>query len=233
MAAISALRPRQIPMSPFLLVLLLLWMVTAVHEAGHAIAVRLKGGRVEAMAVGRGPTLRAVLPGGTRLGLGLLPVGGRIVYRGVPPGTGHAVVALAGPAANLLLAVLLLRSAGWAGEWLWLVPGSVVEILVDGRASGLLGGMRLIGSALSSGTLPELAFALGALSAVWAGLNLLPIPGVGSDGWAVVASLVAAIRGERGRSNPPEAPPSGLDRGASADGRSDPTPGESESREVS
>ncbi|TVP45287.1 MAG: M50 family peptidase [Gemmatimonadales bacterium] len=214
-------------MPSILLVLLLLWVVTTVHEAGHALAVRLKGGRVEAFEVGRGPALRTVSPGGTRLALGLFPFGGKLVYRGVPKGTGHAVVALAGPVANLLLAFLLLRSAVRAGQWFWLVPGSVVEILGGGRAIGLLQGMRLIGSALASPTAAGLAFALGALSAVWAGLNLLPIPGVGSDGWAIVRSLAAAFRGERGRTRPAPEPKGGLD------GRPDGRPGESERREVS
>jgi hypothetical protein len=213
-------------MPSVLVVLLLLWVVTAVHEAGHALAVRLKAGQVEALVIGRGPAFRSVLPGGMRVALGILPVGGKLVYRGVPTGTGHAVVALAGPAANLLLASLLLGSTGWAGEWFWLVPGSVLEILADGRAIGLLNGMRIIGGALASGTGAELAFALGALSAVWAGLNLLPIPGVGSDGWAVVSSLAAAIRRERGTSSPsggpPEESPEAPDR----------KPGASERREV-
>jgi len=222
-----------------LLVLLLLWVVTAVHEAGHALAVQLKGGRVEALVVGRGPAVQWVVAGSTRVALGLLPVGGKLVYRGIPRGTGHAVVALAGPVANLLLASLLLGSASRAGEWFWLVPGSVVEILADGRAPGLLGGMRMIGAAVASGTAAEMALGLGALSAVWAGLNLLPIPGVGSDGWAIVTSLAAAIRGGQGSSSPATGPANGPADGQEVgpdptkDGGTDRAPGASERREVS
>jgi membrane-associated protease RseP (regulator of RpoE activity) len=207
---------------PILLGLLLLWIVTAVHEAGHALAIRLKGGVVQGIRVGRGPALRVDARGVGRLELGLLPVGGGILYRGIAPGTGSAVVAAAGPAANLLLAILLLPNAASVGRWIWLAPGAVVELAAQGRAWTLLNGTRLLGDALVAGGPGEWIRALGALSAIWATLNLLPIPALlpglrrpgsagedggregrprprGTDGWEVLAGVVAAVAGaERG-----------------------------------
>ncbi len=200
--------------SAFLL-LALLWIVTAVHEAGHALAIRLKGGEVEGVQVGRGPSLGIPLPGIGRLLLGVLPVGGGIRYRGVPPGTGAAAVAAAGPAANLLLAALLLPTAASVGRWVWLAPGAVVEFLTQGRAWTLLHGTRVLTESVRGGGPAEWTLALGALSAIWATLNLIPLPALpvlrrrpgapvrprtrGTDGWEVLAGLVAGLRGAAGR----------------------------------
>lgn len=195
---------------PFLLGFLLLWTVTAVHEAGHALAIQLKGGTVVATRIGRGPGVRRRLPGGGVLALGLLPVGGGIHYHGVPSGTGTAAVALAGPAANLLLAAILLPTDAVA-RWLWLVPGAVAEMIVEGRALALLGGTRTLAHALVTGDPSDWMRALGALSAIWASLNLLPLPALrlpalrslggdedaagprgvlrGTDGWEILRGL--------------------------------------------
>lgn len=183
-------------MTSLLLAALLFWIVTAVHEGGHAVAVRLKGGAVEVFQVGRGPAFASTLPGGTRLALGILPFGGQLRYRGIPPGTGEAVVAVAGPLANLLVAALLLPDASAVARWLWLVPGSVVDLLADGRAPELHQARVAIQAAITTGTLRTLALALGSLSAIWAALNLIPIPGMGTDGWVILRGLVRALRRE-------------------------------------
>jgi len=181
-------------MTSLLLAALLFWIVTAVHEAGHAVAVCLKGGAVEVFQVGRGPAFASSLPGGTRVALGVLPFGGRLHYRGIPPGTAEAVVAVAGPLANLLVAALLLPDAAAVARWLWLVPGSVVDLVTDGRAPELYQGMMAVQAAITTGTLRTLGLALGSLSAVWAALNLIPIPGVGTDGWVMLRGLGRALR---------------------------------------
>jgi membrane-associated protease RseP (regulator of RpoE activity) len=181
-------------MTSLLLAALLFWIVTAVHEGGHAVAVRLKGGAVEVFQVGRGPAFAASLPGGTRLALGVLPFGGRLRYRGIPPGTGEAVVAVAGPLANLLVAALLLPDPAAVARWLWLVPGSVVDLLGDGRAPELHQARVAIQAAITTGTIRTLGLALGSLSAVWAALNLIPIPGMGTDGWVILRGLGRALR---------------------------------------
>jgi len=181
-------------MTSLLAAALLFWIVTAVHEAGHALAVRLKGGVVEIIQVGRGPVLASALPGGTRIALGLFPVGGRVRFRGIPPGTGESVVAVAGPVANLVVAVLLLPDAAAVARWIWLVPGSLVELLTGGRATGLAQGLLAIQAAIATGTPRTLGLALGSLSAIWAALNLVPIPGLGTDGWVVLRGLGRALR---------------------------------------
>lgn len=172
----------------FLLLMLLLWFVTAVHELGHALAVRLRGGRILALRVGRGPGPGGGASGGIRWHLGVVPVGGRIHFEGIPPGTGQAVVAAAGAAANLALAAALLPSSAAVAEWLWLAPGGVAELVTSGRAPSLHLGMRRLGLALSSGSWEGIRYGLGALSALWAALNLIPIPGT-TDGWAVLRGL--------------------------------------------
>jgi hypothetical protein len=182
-----------------LLLLGLLWIVTAVHELGHALAVRLRRGRVRALRIGRGPGRSWESPGGTRWRVGIVPVGGRIHFEGIEPGTGRAVVAVSGAAANLALAAVLLPTPAAVAEWLWLVPGGVLELVTGGRALSVQAGVRQLGLQLSSGTLGGVGRGLGALSALWAGLNLIPIPGA-TDGWAVLRGIWdALVPGRLGR----------------------------------
>jgi membrane-associated protease RseP (regulator of RpoE activity) len=184
-----------------LLLLGLLWIVTAVHELGHALAVRLRRGRIRAIRIGRGPGRSWESPGGIRWRVGVVPVGGRIHFDGIAPGTGRAVVAVSGAAANLALAAVLLPGPAAVAEWLWLVPGGVVELVTGGRAMSVQTGVRQLGVQLSSGTLGGVARGLGALSALWAGLNLIPVPGA-TDGWAVLRGGWDAVApGRHGEEN--------------------------------
>lgn len=197
---------------PILVATLALILVTAIHEAGHFLAVRAKGGRVLRVQVGRGPDLWSATARGTEVAVALVPIGGRIRYDRVPGGTGEAVVAVAGSAANLgvallafAIAALLLApmatplrpadmgpfsyAAASTGGWFWAVPGALVELIATGGATELrraiAGLLDLVVAAPVRGT----PYMLGAMSAMWAALNLIPIPVVGTDGWHLARAL--------------------------------------------
>jgi regulator of sigma E protease len=108
-----------------------LWFITllgvliAVHELGHLVAARLLGIGVIKFSIGFGPTLLAVVRGGTEYALSAVPFGGYVRLVGEHPSdlvspeeSGRAycrrpawqrlVVALAGPVANLLFPMLAL-----------------------------------------------------------------------------------------------------------------------------
>jgi membrane-associated protease RseP (regulator of RpoE activity) len=186
--------------------------VTAVHEAGHGAAVRLKGGRIRRLQVGRGPALWRAGGRGSAVVLAIIPLGGRIDYDGIPPGAGQAVVAVSGAAANLALALaafalaglvlgpetaptppadagLVAYTAAQAGGWFWAVPGAVIELVATGGAGGLRSALRGLGRLLLDHPLQGLPYALGALSALWAALNLIPLPVLETDGWHVARAL--------------------------------------------
>lgn len=204
-------------MSTVILVVIVLVVVTAVHEAGHGLAMRWKGGKVERVSIGRGPRLWTSRS--NRVELRMLPVGGRIDGSGLLPGTARAVVALGGPLSNLIFACAALtiayatpgmevflfgqedeaipaRVAREVGGWIWIVPGAVEEIVRSGSATEWTRGLRGLVEVLGSGGWPALPYVLGATSAAWAALNLIPIPVVNTDGWVLVRALWGALRGE-------------------------------------
>ncbi len=203
-----------------ILVGVLLLGVTTVHEAGHWVAVRWKGGVVHRVILGRGPCLWRSRRG--PLELRLLPLGGRIDWAGVPPGSARAVVALAGPLSNLLLACLGIGIAlgtgvpdsplfgggdgsllgGLArevGGWLWLIPGAAEELLRQGGGTELGRAVRGLGVLLGSEGWRVLPYAVGAISGGWCALNLLPLPVLRTDGWVILVSILEALRGNGAR----------------------------------
>jgi len=202
---------------PILVATLALILVTAIHEAGHFLAVRAKGGRVLRVQVGRGPDLWRTTAGETEIAVALVPIGGRIHYDRVPGGTGEAVVAVAGSAANLGLALLtfavaalflgpdatplrpvemgpLSYAAASAGGWFWAIPGAVVELISTGVATELRRAMAGLADLVTTSPLQGMPYLLGAMSAMWAALNLIPIPVVGTDGWHLARALWPARR---------------------------------------
>jgi membrane-associated protease RseP (regulator of RpoE activity) len=197
---------------PLLTALLAVITVTAVHEAGHVAAVRAKGGRVRRVQLGRGPDVWSRTVRGATVAVALVPLGGGIQFDGVPPGTGRAVVAVSGAAANLALAfvafatvALLLEpdaapmgpdqagvlsyAAAHAGAWFWAVPGAVVELVTTGGARELRRAVAGLLQLLADHPGPGFPYALGALSALWAALNLIPIPVIETDGWHAVRAF--------------------------------------------
>jgi len=201
----------------YLIGLLLLVLVTAVHEVGHGVAVRLRGGRVLRIQVGRGPRLYSGAYAGTEVVVAMLPFGGRIHYEGIRPGSGEMVVALGGAVANLGFSLLTFAlafrvlgsertpfsgavegsieyAAQSAGLWFWMIPGAVHDFVLSGVTPELNRSIRaavaLVGQAEPGGIL----YLAAAMSAVWAALNLIPVPGLRTDGWAVLEGLWRMLR---------------------------------------
>lgn len=109
--------------------LLLLSVITALHELGHYWAARKQGVKVDSFSVGMGPVIWRRLWRGTEWRLSLLPIGGYVTIDGMAPeenpdGTlrhattgfaalpplGRIAVLLAGPLVNLLLAITLMTT---------------------------------------------------------------------------------------------------------------------------
>lgn len=112
---------------------------TVVHECGHAVAVRLAGGRVLGIQLG-GRLARMTVHLGTlpvTLGLGL---GGSVRYRGHRLSAARrAAILAAGPAASVLVAplCLLLPVPRWEAAYLALCAlASALEDLVPGGSPG-------------------------------------------------------------------------------------------------
>jgi len=85
-------------------------LLTLPHELGHFIAARLVGVSVPEVGIGLPPTLVAIRWRGTRVRLNLLPLGAFIGYDSAEarPATRRIAIAVAGPAANLLVALICL-----------------------------------------------------------------------------------------------------------------------------
>ena len=100
-------------------------LLILLHEAGHFVAAKATGMRVEGFFLFFGPTLWSFKRGETEYGVKCIPLGGYVKINGMnpeeemPPGEEHRayhrqkvwkriVVAAAGPAVNIVLAVVIL-----------------------------------------------------------------------------------------------------------------------------
>jgi regulator of sigma E protease len=156
-------------LGPFVLVI---GILVFVHELGHYGAARLFGVHVEAFSIGIGPEIVGWTDKrGTRWRLSLLPLGGyarflgdadassrpdpaslkamsraeqKRTLTGQPPGA-RIVVALAGPAANYLLALLLFWGITAVAGQRWTLP--VADTIIAGspaERAGLKPGDRIL-----------------------------------------------------------------------------------------
>ncbi|MFY3743413.1 M50 family metallopeptidase [Anaeromyxobacter sp. Red801] len=128
-------------------------LLIVVHEAGHYLAARRSGMRVERFSVGFGPVVLSFRRGETEFAISALPLGGYVRIAGMAPGEDvdpadrgayanqpawrRFVVILAGPAMNYLAAVLIaaallasvgLRSPDASARVGALVPGKPAEV---------------------------------------------------------------------------------------------------------
>lgn len=108
---------------PIVLAVLAISLLIVIHEAGHFLAARAFGMKVERFSVGFGPVILSARRGDTEFALSALPFGGYVRIAGMAPGDdvdpadGSAyanqpawrrfVTILAGPAMNYVAAVIL------------------------------------------------------------------------------------------------------------------------------
>jgi len=122
-----------------------LFLVVAVHECGHALAALLTGNRMHELRVGDTDDV-TVTAGGFRLRLGRLrgegDLGGYVIYDGQSATPRHNLaIALAGPAANLLGAAVVVafavRAEGMLSAvlFLWILV-SLVSAVANLRPGG-------------------------------------------------------------------------------------------------
>jgi regulator of sigma E protease len=119
-------------------VTIVLGIMIFVHEWGHFAAAKLCGVRVDVFSLGFGPRLFGVKRGDTDYRLSALPFGGYVRMAGDNPleertGAGYeflsrprwqrAVIAIAGPLMNFLLALVIL----WGIFWRLGIPSPVYE----------------------------------------------------------------------------------------------------------
>jgi regulator of sigma E protease len=169
-----------------LLTILGIALLIVLHELGHFLAARVFGMRVNRFSVGFGPALFSRKIGETVYQLAPIPFGGYVQIQGmggeeVDPGDGRgfkdkprwqrALVLLAGPLANWLVAVVCLTLlASTAGLRDLSSPSTVIDTVTEG------------GAAARAGLAPA--------------DRIVAIDGVAIDGWE---ALVQAIRSRPGK----------------------------------
>jgi len=204
-AALMDLNLRLDGIGVFLAIVLLSFVAVLVHELGHALAVRLEGGRVETIMVI--PFELGLRPWrfGMATSTGRGDLGGYVAYDLGEGETAraHATIAAAGPAANFVLAVIALLVA----LCLPAIAASMLDIhpLVIGPGDAPLGGGMLPSDAdlLSAfnrtswfhraRTMADLAKAFAIVSTGMGVANLVPFDG--SDGDAIRRELWPKWRG--------------------------------------
>src|SRR4029077_5104384 len=134
----AGLKPGNIHMFDFILRLLItivsLGLVVVIHEWGHFLVARRLGVRVERFTIGFGPEIFGWTRGDTRYAVCLVPLGGMVKMSGElldehtqkpdeffsQPWYGRAIIALAGPVMNYLLAFVLFAFVAF--QWGTLQP---------------------------------------------------------------------------------------------------------------
>ncbi len=116
-------------LSNILALLVVIGVIIFVHELGHFVAARLFRIRVRVFSIGFGARLWGFERGGTEYRVAMVPLGGYVAFSGIDPSnpTGDAgdfltkprwqrmVVLLAGPAANVVLSIVLIAAVLVAG----------------------------------------------------------------------------------------------------------------------
>jgi regulator of sigma E protease len=138
----------------------LLGVLITVHELGHFLVAKATGVRVLTFSIGFGPTLFRIVRGETEYRLAALPFGGFVRMYGddinetVPEHERHRAflekstpakmaIAFAGPAANLLLPLVLFFGVAVGHETVPLPVVGTVLVGEPAQAAGLLPGDRI------------------------------------------------------------------------------------------
>ncbi len=150
---------------PFVLAFLGFAALIILHEAGHFVAAKAVGMRVERFSLFFGPLLVKFRRGETEYGIGPIPLGGYVKITGMNPQEDippefvprayynqkvwkRCVVILAGPAVNLVIAFLLITGV-YLSEGQYIVhngqPVYSVQDLVPPASQYLKAGDRVIG----------------------------------------------------------------------------------------
>src|SRR6266850_4716640 len=134
LASASAWPPKELLVIPNMILpgLVLLGLVIFVHELGHFLVAKWRGVKVLKFSLGFGPALLRFTRGETEYQLSWIPLGGYVSMAGdspnedgsMPSGNeqflshpwfGRALIAVAGPAANLVTAFLIMMTIGLVG----------------------------------------------------------------------------------------------------------------------
>jgi len=111
-------------------VIVALGVLITVHEFGHFLVARWSGVHVEKFSLGFGPRIVGWQRGDTEYRIAAIPLGGYVKMRGENPGEAsepegsftarpwwsRSLIGLAGPAANVLFAVLVFIVSFWMGK---------------------------------------------------------------------------------------------------------------------
>jgi membrane-associated protease RseP (regulator of RpoE activity) len=212
-----------------LIVILGVATVIGIHEACHMFVSKLFGVKVLKFSLGFGPVIFAKKFGETQYQLSLLPLGGYVQMAGEDPDSNEsngffsilwykrALIALAGPVANLILGFLLILAAlvlfkGWpilAGlHKAWEISSAVIILTMKwlfgklpaaqaGQGSGLAGPImigKLLISSIKEG-LGSFLFLLSLVSLSLGLFNLFPIPGL--DGGHLFLYTIEGVLGKK------------------------------------
>ena len=167
-------------LSNILALLVVIGVIIFVHELGHFLAARLFRIKVRVFSIGFGARLWGFERGGTEYRLAMVPLGGYVAFSGIDPSnpTGDAgdfitkprwqrmVVLLAGPAANVVLSIVL-----------------IAAVLVAGTE---LAGPRDLSTEIGAVAADSAAFEAG----LQAGDTILRLDGEDVSDWREVANIV-------------------------------------------
>jgi len=141
--------------------LLVLGGLVIFHEAGHFVVARRLGVRVERFSIGFGPVIFSRRRHGVEYAISAFPLGGYVKMGGDDPRNRESLqpgdlfaaawwrrvlIALAGPGANYVLAVLLSIALLWVGVRVPNIPNRVGTVEAGSLADslGVLGGDRIV-----------------------------------------------------------------------------------------